>query len=351
MNRKILTVVGARPQFIKAAPISRALSAQDCLHELMVHTGQHFETSMSEIFFRELGIPIPAYNLDINGGSHGEMTGRMVEALEKIMLREKPNMVLIYGDTTSTLAAALAASKLLIPLAHIEAGLRSYNRSMPEEINRVLSDHVSDLLFCPTNSAIENLAQEGIRKGVHKVGDVMYDAALLAVEKTNNRPNIIDKMGLIKSKYALATVHREENTSSSENLNEVINWIKQKAQKIPVVFPLHPRTRIAASQFGLDFDGIIVCEPVSFLDMSQLLSGAAEVYTDSGGLQKEAYFYRKRCVTLRDETEWLETIECGWNRLWKEPKFRTRKEISEYGDGRTSGVIIEHILKFFNSFE
>jgi UDP-GlcNAc3NAcA epimerase len=255
-------------------------------------------------------------------------------------------MVLVYGDTNSTLATALAASKLLIPLAHVEAGLRSFNRSMPEEVNRVLTDHVSDLLFCPTSSAVSNLASEGIDKGVYNVGDVMFDAARYAFQEIGKKPGLLETLGLTPGRYAVATLHRAENTDSSRNLEEVLDWIKHKARKIPVVLPLHPRTRIAAQKFGLGFEGLTICEPVSYLDMARLLNGAVEVYTDSGGLQKEAYFHKKRCVTLRDETEWLETIECGWNRLWKGPDFAPQKDILEFGDGNAADVIVGHIWAY-----
>lgn len=348
MTRKILTVVGARPQFIKAAAVSRAFQAHTNLTEVMVHTGQHFDAGMSDVFFDELDIPAPAHNLEIRGGGHGEMTGRMLEGLEKIMVAEQPDMVLIYGDTNSTLAGALAAAKLLIPVAHVEAGLRSFNRAMPEEINRVMADHVSTLLFCPTQPAINNLIAEGVTNGVHKVGDVMFDATVFATEKAQEASTIVDRLKLTPGNYAVTTIHRAENTDTAEHLKEVLDWLKDKAKDVAVVLPLHPRTRIAAERFGLDFEGLTLCEPVGYLDMAKLMSGSVAVYTDSGGLQKEAYFHRKPCVTLRDQTEWVETIESGWNRLWKGPDYTTRKDITEYGDGRASEAILDIVESYLS---
>lgn len=338
-QRKILTVVGARPQFIKAAPVSQALAAAGNLTEVMVHTGQHFDPDMSDVFFRDLDIPPPAYNLGIHGGGHGDMTGRMMTAIEEVVVQERPDMVLIFGDTNSTLAAALVAAKLQIPLAHVEAGLRSFNRAMPEEINRVLADHVSDLLFCPTAAAVANLQREGIAKGVHHVGDVMYDATLGAVSRADETSTILADLELTANSFAVATVHRAENTESKVRLAQVLDWLRARAANQPVVLPLHPRTKQAAAFFGLDFAGLQVCAPVGYLDMTQLLSRTTEVYTDSGGLQKEAYFHRKPCVTLRDETEWVETVEAGWNRLWGEPDYAPRREIDDYGQGDSARKI------------
>jgi UDP-GlcNAc3NAcA epimerase len=348
MIHKILTVVGARPQFIKAAAVSRAFRRHDGLNEVMVHTGQHFDPGMSDVFFDELDIPAPLHNLEIHGGGHGEMTGRMLEGLERVMVAEKPDMVLIYGDTNSTLAAALAASKLLIPVAHVEAGLRSFNRAMPEEVNRVLADHVSNLLFCPTGAAVNNLDAEGIHDGIHKVGDVMFDATVFAAEKAQSHATILKRLGLEAGGYAVSTVHRAENTDTPENLLEVLDWLKNKAKSSPVVLPLHPRTRNAAERFGLNFEGLTLCDPIGYLDMAQLLGGAVAVFTDSGGLQKEAYFHKKPCVTLRDETEWVETIDCGWNRLWKGPNYVSHQDINEYGAGHASDDIISLIKAYLD---
>lgn len=336
MTQKILTVVGARPQFIKAAAVSRALRKTDGLHEVMVHTGQHFDADMSDVFFRELDIPAPAHMLDIHGGGHGEMTGRMLAAIEPVLIAEKPDWVAVYGDTNSTLAGALAAAKLHIPIAHVEAGLRSFNRRMPEEINRVLTDHIATLHLCPTRAAIDSLGREGIHEGVHHVGDVMYDATLFAAERADKVSNILAELGVDHKKYAVATVHRPENTDSPEQLGAVIGYLLKQAEVQPIVFPLHPRTRQYAERLGIDLDGLIVTGPVGYINMAKLLHGACAVFTDSGGLQKEAYFHRVPCVTMRGETEWVETIAHGWNRLWNGPDFTERSEIDEYGDGRAA---------------
>ena len=348
MSAKILTVVGARPQFIKAAAVSRAIADVEGMNEVLVHTGQHFDAGMSEIFFDELSIPAPHYNLEVHGGLHGDMTGRMLAKLETVMVEEKPDVVLVYGDTNSTLAGALAASKLGIKLAHVEAGLRSFNRAMPEEINRVVADHVSNLLFCPTRTAIANLSQEGIVDGVHAVGDVMYDSTLYAIERAKGSSTILSDMELEAESYALTTVHRAENTDDPKRLAKVIDWLKEQASLMPVVMPLHPRTKAAVEKHGLSLDGIKLCDPVGYLDMTQLISNSKCVYCDSGGLQKEAYFHRKPCVTLREETEWVETIECGWNRLWSEPDYLPRREIHEYGEGKSAEMIAAIIQRSLN---
>lgn len=336
---KLLTVVGARPQFVKAAPVSRAL-AEGGIDEVLVHTGQHHDSQMSQVFFDELDIPAPRHNLEIHGGGHGDMTGRMLTALEPIVMAERPDMVLVYGDTNSTLAGALVASKLHIPIAHVEAGLRSFNRRMPEEINRILTDHLSALLLCPTRTAVDNLAAEGITQGVHMVGDVMYDATLLARRIAESRSQILSTLGLAPSAYALATVHRAENTDDPARLATILDWLRAQARAQRVVLPIHPRTRTRAAAAGLDFAGIVTCDPVGYIDMACLLGHANAVYTDSGGVQKEAYFHRTPCVTLRDETEWVETIECGWNRLWQGPDYLPRRDIVDYGEGRAAQAIV-----------
>jgi UDP-GlcNAc3NAcA epimerase len=339
MSVRILTVVGARPQFIKAAAVSRALRETDGVSEIMVHTGQHFDADMSDVFFDELDIPAPAHRLDIHGGGHGEMTGRMMAAIEPVVVDEKPDWVLVYGDTNSTLAGALVAAKLHVPVAHVEAGLRSFNRRMPEEINRVLTDHVAALQFCPTVKAVENLAAEGIRNGVHHVGDVMYDATQFAVKQAEGRSTIRTQLGLEPGRYAVATVHRAENTDDPARLVAVLEFLREQARTHPVVLPLHPRTRQAVQRTGASLEGLVVIGPVGYLDMAQLLAGAVAVYTDSGGLQKEAYFHRVPCTTLRDETEWVETVTHGWNRLWQGPAHGERRTITDYGDGRSAHVI------------
>jgi UDP-GlcNAc3NAcA epimerase len=336
VSLKVLTVVGARPQFIKAAAISRALRETDGLDEVMVHTGQHFDADMSDVFFRELDILPPKHRLDIHGGGHGEMTGRMLAAIEPVLMAESPDWVVVYGDTNSTLAGALAAAKLNIPIAHVEAGLRSFNRQMPEEINRVVTDHLSGLHLCPTTAAVENLAREGVCAGVHHIGDVMYDATVFAIGRAEASSNIQTVLGLTPGNYAVATVHRAENTDSAERLSAVMAFLRDQAKAQPIVLPIHPRTRQNANRMGIEFGPLRVIGPVGYLDMTKLLNGARAVFTDSGGLQKEAYFHRVPCTTLRDETEWVETVSHGWNRLWNGPAFLTRREINEYGDGEAA---------------
>lgn len=340
----VLSVVGARPQFVKAAVVSRALAKRG-IKESLVHTGQHHDTQMSEVFFRELDIPPPAHNLGIHGGGHGDMTGKMLRGIEHIVLDEEPDWVLVYGDTNSTLAGALAAAKLHIPIAHVEAGLRSFNRRMPEEINRVLTDHVSALLLCPTRVAVANLANEGIVKGVHMVGDVMMDATIAGMKIAQNQSKILETIGLKDGEYSLATIHRAENTDDPKRLAEVMTYLEERARNIPVVLPLHPRTKGALEKNGIKVSAVCVVEPVGYLDMQRLLSGSVEVFTDSGGVQKEAYFHHKPCTTLRDETEWLETIEAGWNRLWRGPDYAPRHEIEEYGGGTAAGRVAALLMK------
>jgi UDP-GlcNAc3NAcA epimerase len=349
MTATILTVVGARPQLIKAAAVSRALAGAAALKERLVHTGQHFDAGMSDVFFDELGIPAPAHHLGIHGGGHGDMTGRMLIALELVMKAERPDGVLVYGDTNSTLAGALAAAKLNIPVAHVEAGLRSFNRRMPEEINRIAADKISDLLFCPTSASVANLAAEGITAGVRMVGDVMYDVTLHAGAAARARSRILDRLGLSPKSYGLATVHRAENTDDPAALAAVLDYLRAQARAQPVVLPLHPRTREAAQRQGVAFDGLTVTEPLGFLDMHRLLANAAGVFTDSGGVQKEAYFHRVPCVTLRGETEWVETIEAGWNRLWCGADYRPRRDIPDYGDGHSAEKIVAILADRFAS--
>lgn len=339
MALKVFSVVGARPQFVKAAAVSRAIAAAPGIEETLVHTGQHYDSNMSDIFFQELQIPRPAHHLEIHGGSHGDMTGRMLAGLEKLMIDAAPGCVLVYGDTNSTLAGALAAAKLHLPIAHVEAGLRSYNRRMPEEINRVLTDHLSSLLFCPTQAAVRNLQGEGIRAGVHHVGDVMYDATLAAIHGSR-QSRIVESLGLQAGRYSVATVHRAENTDDPAQLRKVIAYLCERAAEQPLLLPLHPRTRQSLAVHGIATDGLQLCEPLGYLDMARLLSQCTAVYTDSGGLQKEAYFHRKPCVTLRSETEWVETVECGWNRLWTVADFRQRLPVGEYGEGKAADEIV-----------
>ena len=311
---KVLTVVGARPQFIKAAPVSRALRQQHT--EVLVHTGQHYDDGMSTIFFCDLYIPEPNYHLGVGSGHHGWQTGQMLARIEEVLLAEQPDWVLVYGDTNSTLAGALAAVKLHIPTAHVEAGLRSFNREMPEEHNRVLTDHCADLLFCPTQTAVDNLAKEGITQGVHLVGDVMYDAVLQFGALAQERSTILDDLGLTPKSYLLATVHRPYNTDAPERLQRILTAFAEIEE--PIIFPVHPRTRRRIVEFGLntlqsEFRNPRFIDPVGYLDMLMLEQHARLILTDSGGVQKEAYFFAVPCVTLRPETEWVETVEAGWN--------------------------------------
>ncbi|MCT7976492.1 non-hydrolyzing UDP-N-acetylglucosamine 2-epimerase [Laspinema olomoucense] len=316
---KIATVVGARPQFIKAATVSRVLRSTPDITEILVHTGQHYDANMSEVFFQELEIPPPDYHLGIGSGTHGAQTGRMLEAIEGVLLEEKPDWVLVYGDTNSTLAGALAAVKLHIPVAHIEAGLRSFNWQMPEEINRVLTDRASNLLFAPTEVAVENLRREGIHQGtIHLVGDVMYDAALYYGSKAAIYSFILKHLNLRSKGYILATIHRAENTDYSANIQAIFRGLMQVAAEIPVLLPLHPRTRKALEQNNLMIpvsNCLQIIEPVGYLDMVMLEKNARLIVTDSGGVQKEAFFYRVPCVILREETEWVELVQSRWNRL------------------------------------
>ncbi|GBC90642.1 MAG: UDP-N-acetylglucosamine 2-epimerase (non-hydrolyzing) [Fimbriimonadales bacterium] len=315
---KILTVIGARPQFIKASSVSRWLAQRPLAREVIVHTGQHYDYEMNQIFFEQLELRPPDYHLNIGSGTHGAQTGRMLEAIEQVLFQEKPDWVLVYGDTNSTLAGALAAAKCHIPVAHVEAGLRSFNRRMPEEVNRVLTDHLSSLLFAPTPQAVENLRREGIAEGaIHLVGDVMYDSALYYAQKAEHVSSILETLSLKPKEYVLATLHRAENTDDPARLEAILRGLAEVAQQIPLVLPMHPRTRRAVEQFRLmeALHPIRVTEPLGYLDMLLLEKHARLIVTDSGGVQKEAFFYRVPCVTLRDETEWVELVAAGWNRL------------------------------------
>lgn len=316
---KIVTVVGARPQFIKAALVSKRLQELPDIEEILVHTGQHYDDEMSDIFFREMGIPLPKINLGIGSGTHGEQTAHMLEGTEKVLMDEQPEIVMVYGDTNSTLAGALAAAKLGIPVAHVEAGLRSFNRTMPEEINRIMADHLSSMLFAPTQQSVSNLLAEGIRTDkIHEIGDVMYDAALYFGKQAEHRSSILGELALKKGGYILATVHRAENTDDPSRLAVLMEAFRMLSLELSVVVPLHPRTRDALAKTGL-FMGqrqqIMLIPPLGYLDMLQLERYAKTIVTDSGGVQKEAFFFRVPCVTLREETEWVELVESGWNRL------------------------------------
>lgn len=356
---KIVTVVGARPQFIKAAAVSRAITrgfAGRC-QEVLVHTGQHYDESMSQVFFDELGIPAPAHHLEISGGGHGAMTGRMLQSLEVVFQQEKPDWVLIYGDTNSTLAAALAAAKIHIPVAHVEAGLRSFNMRMPEEINRIVADRVSSLLLCPTQVAVDNLRAESMTQGVHLVGDVMFDVSLHYRDLARASSRVMERLQLSEGGFALATCHRAENTDDPARLQAILGGLAEIARAFPVVLPLHPRTRKIIADRGLQdlLGGITLTDPLSFMDMVQLEQSARVVVTDSGGVQKEAYFYGVPCVTMRDETEWTETVELGWNTLVGADKDRivasalaarppADTQGQPYGDGKAAEAVIRTML-------
>lgn len=316
---KICTIVGARPQFIKAATVSRVISSMPSIDEIIIHTGQHYDANMSGQFFDELAIPLPCYQLGIGSGSHGKQTGEMLVAIEDVLLIEKPDWVLVYGDTNSTLAGALAAAKLHIPVAHVEAGLRSFNRTMPEEINRITTDHLSTLLFAPTDNGYQQLLKEGINDAcIRNVGDVMYDATLYYNELNTRRQTIVDRLHLAPKSYALVTIHRAENTDCKQRLTHICLALIALSRSMHVILPLHPRTRAALHRYALIHDletHVSLIDPVGYLDMLALEQQANYIITDSGGVQKEAYFNRVPCITLRDETEWVELIAAGWNSL------------------------------------
>ncbi|MEJ5376112.1 MAG: UDP-N-acetylglucosamine 2-epimerase (non-hydrolyzing) [bacterium] len=354
---KLINIVGARPQFIKLAPILKAIDLYnkeadgDRIQEVLLHSGQHYDYEMSGVFFEELGLKAPDEDLGVGSGPHGAQTGEMLRRIEQVLLREKPDRVIVYGDTNSTLAGALAAAKLHIPVAHVEAGLRSFNRRMPEEINRVLTDHLCDLLFCPTERAVENLRREGIAQGVHWVGDVMYDAVLQYAELAERKSRILEELGLEKEGYALATVHRAENTDDPERLRAILSGLEGVAcEGLPVILPLHPRTEKEMQRLGIAPNSIRIMDPVSYLDMVLLEKKARVIVTDSGGVQKEAFFFRVPCVTLREETEWVETVEAGWNVLAGCDPERILRAVLEarpgvesvwpFGDGRAAERIV-----------
>jgi UDP-N-acetylglucosamine 2-epimerase len=312
---KLATIVGARPQFIKAAPVSKALR-QDHHLEILVHTGQHYDDGMSAVFFEELDLPVPDYNLGAGSGPQGAQTGVMLTRIEEVLSNEKPDWVLVYGDTNSTIAGALAAAKLRCRVAHIEAGLRSFNRDMPEEINRVLTDHIANLLLCPSQTAVDNLAAEGINAGVHLVGDVMADVLEQTIERARISSNVLERFALTPQRYLLATIHRQENTDDLARLHDILLAFNQVDETI--VFPIHPRTRRAIARLNGSVSltsRLRVIDPLGYLDLMRLAQSARLVLTDSGGLQKEAYWLGVPCVTLRDQTEWVETVGAGWNIL------------------------------------
>jgi UDP-N-acetylglucosamine 2-epimerase len=356
--RKIVTIIGTRPQLVKVAPVSRVLRKQ--FHEVLVNTGQHYDYNMAGVFFEELQIPRPDYDLGVGSGSHGRQTGEMLIRLEELLLKEKPDAVLVYGDTNSTLAGALAASKLHMPLMHIEAGLRSFNKRMPEELNRIMTDHVSDLLFAPTDTAVQNLAAEGITRNVHQVGDVMYDAMIYNASVARNKYDL-KRFGVTENAFFLATIHRAENTDDPVRLRAIFESLM--ALNADVVLPLHPRTRNRLKDSGIDVSTanagrLKIVDPVSYLEMLLLETNARGIITDSGGVQKEAYFARKPCFTLRPQTEWVETVQAGWNCLVDVTTERLSDIIADklkdtpkyvenlYGDGKAAEKIVSHITDF-----
>ena len=355
-SMKILTIVGARPQFIKAGALSRAIKKYPEIQELILHTGQHFDENMSEVFFREMEIPKPDFNLEVHGLSHGAMTGRMLEGIEKVIQEQKPDYVLVYGDTNSTLAGALAAVKIHVPIIHVEAGLRSFNMAMPEEVNRILTDRISQWLFCPTQTAIDNLQKEGFDQFGSKIvltGDVMQDAALFYAQKAGKE--ILERLGLKAGNYVLSTLHRAENTDDPKRLSEIVEALNAIHSETPVVLPLHPRTKKILELQGL-VPQFTIIDPVGYIDMISLTSNAKLVVTDSGGLQKEAYFFNKFCITTRDQTEWVELINAGANTLVGANKeqillawntFKTKSFMADsslYGGGNACEAICEALL-------
>lgn len=358
---KLITIIGARPQFVKAAAVSREIAKHKNIKEIIVHTGQHFDFNMSDVFFEEMNIPKPDYNLNIHGLSHGAMTGQMLEKIDEIITKEKPDCVLVYGDTNSTLAGALAASKLHVPVAHVEAGLRSFNMNMPEEINRILTDRISNILFCPTSNAVNNLRKEGFDNFKCKIvenGDVMQDAVLFYSKYSDKRSTVINKIGL--DKFVVCTIHRAENTDDPEKIKGIFAAMVQVAKEgLGVVLPLHPRTRKCVESLSIDTTGITILDPLGYFDMIELLKHCSLVFTDSGGLQKEAFFFGKPCVTLREETEWVELIQKGYNVLAGSSKekildaYKTMmgkhipNDVSLYGGGEASNKIVSYLLKSY----
>lgn len=354
---KILTIVGARPQFVKAAALSRELAKHQNIEEIIVHTGQHFDKNMSDVFFEEMEIPKPKYNLDINSVGHGAMTGRMLEGIEKLLIEEKPDWLLVYGDTNSTIAGALAAKKLHIKVAHVEAGLRSFNMEMPEEVNRILTDRISDYLFCPTETAVNNLKNEGydnIDCNIINCGDVMQDAANFYAQKSEEKSTILSQLNL--NDFILCTLHRAENTDDENRLRNIVNTLNKINETTPIVLPLHPRTKNKIKELGIELS-INIIDPVGYFDMIELLKHCSLVMTDSGGLQKEAFFFKKNCVTMRDQTEWVELIEHKVNVLVGADSDRIISAVDKmialesdfsinlYGNGTACENIVQELLK------
>ena len=382
---KITTIVGARPQFIKLASVSRAIAkfnvasqGSEQIKEMIIHTGQHFDKNMSDIFFKELEIPRPDYLLDIHGLSHGAMTGQMMEKIESVLLGEKPDLVLVYGDTNSTMAGALAATKLHIPVAPVEAGLRSFNRYMPEEINRVVTDHVSTILLCPTETAVKNLKNEGLHNiansinrtrpdnpAVINTGDVMYDSVLFYSGKAEKESFILEELDIKSKAYGLVTIHRAENTDDLKRLKQILKGLAEVSKDLLLVWPMHPRIKNCIKKLDCNFEHnrLKVVDPIGYLDIMNLGKNAKTIFTDSGGIQKEAYFLRVPCLTLRDETEWIETVESGFNVLtgaderkildayYSIPAVETLNPQNFFGDGHASEKIVGIMVDFIKSLE
>lgn len=364
----IVTIVGARPQFIKSAAVTREIEHHNAMsdsrfpkiRERVIHTGQHYDNNMSDVFFSELQIPDPEVNLGIGSGSHGRQTGRMLIEIEQVLKSDQTDCVLVYGDTNSTIAGALAAVKLHIPVAHVESGLRSFNRMMPEEHNRVLTDHCADILFCPSDTAVKNLTREGVTEGVYNVGDVMFDSLLFNLSIAEEKSTILDRLTVPAGRYGLATVHRAENTDQLERLKHLIKELAILGETgMPVIFPMHPRTRRTLDENGISCQNLQIIDPVSYLDMIKLEKEAKIILTDSGGIQKEAFWLKVPCITLRDETEWIETVDAGWNVLTGSDFERIHELCSShswpqkppptvFGDGTASRKIIDVLQEQFH---
>ncbi len=348
---KIVSIVGARPQFVKSA-VLRKLFLENNIDEILIHTGQHYDHNMSTVFFDEMKIAPPDYNCTLKLRSHGGMTGEILKGVEAILVAEKPDYCLVYGDTNSTVAGALAAAKLHIPVIHVEAGLRSFNKRMPEEINRILTDHASSLLLCSTSTAVENLAKENITNGVHHVGDIMFDAVQQLTHSLDCEQIVGELVERNHKPLACLTLHRQENVHSSKRLLELIEFCRSFESKYQIVFPAHPNTASRIKEHGISIGGIIKIQPLSYLSMQALVNASDLVLTDSGGLQKEAYFHGTRCITLRDETEWLETISSGWNRLWKSPDYTQQPEtITEYGEGDAGAKMLRIVRSHYSNID
>lgn len=362
MTLNIMTVLGARPQFVKAAALSRYIANEqtDLVTEKIIHTGQHYDHNMSHLFFEQMQIPKPDFQFTVAKGTHGAMTGKMLADIEAVLLEQRPDLVVVYGDTNSTLAGALAAVKLHIPVAHIEAGLRSFNMKMPEEVNRVLTDRISNRLYCPTDTACRNLVNEGISEGVTNSGDIMLDVARHYAPIAAENSGIMAQLGLEVGSFALSTIHRAENTDNTDRITAIFQALADVSQELQVVLPLHPRTRKTALDLGLldKVADVCIVDPLSFWDMLVLQCKARVIITDSGGVQKEAYFHRTPCITIRDETEWVETLQDGWNLLVPahryaivdaafEAKVPDREQKPYFGTGQTSAFIVDDLLKIF----